>query len=143
MFFHVFPGTAPGPPFFSFFPEFDRKSVILDPPWRPARPPNGGPNLSNGGENTQKSISRCHFLRVLERTCFQYRPLTLPSVIFYGFWTDLGVVFQFSPRFCEPNFARTENFLNTKREATSQPRTRHDQTRLNKIKQDQPNDRQA
>ena len=74
-------------------------------------------------------------MRVLERTCFQYRPLTLPSIIFYRFWTDLRIVFQFFRRFCDANFAKTKNFLNTKREAKSQPRTRQDQTRSNKINQ--------
>ena len=32
MFFHVSSGTAPGLHFFSFFPEFYRKSATLDPP---------------------------------------------------------------------------------------------------------------
>ena len=55
--------------------------------------------------------------------------------LFHRFWTDLGIIFQFFLRFCEPNFAKTQNFLNTKREAKSQPRTRQDQTRSNKINQ--------
>ena len=100
-------------------------------------PPNGAQNPASGAKRVQKSISPLHFWGVLEPTCFQYRPLTLPSIIFYGFWIDLGIVFEFFLRFCEPNFAKTQNFLNTKREAKSQPRTRQDQTRSNTIKQDQ------
>ena len=36
MFFHVFPGTAPGPPFFAFFRNFTGKVRFWTPPWRPA-----------------------------------------------------------------------------------------------------------
>ena len=104
----------------------------LGPPFGAKLGPSGAPNRPSGAKRLEKNIRRAHFLRVLERTCFQDRPLTLPSTIFDGFWTDSGIVFEFFLRFCEPNFAKTQNFLNTKREAKSQPRTRQDQTRSTK-----------
>ena len=95
----------------------------LGPPFGTKLGPSGAPNRPSGAKRLEKSIRRAHFLRVLERTCFQYRALTLPSTILDGFGTDLGIIFLCFLRFCEPNFAKTQNFLNTKREAKSQPRT--------------------
>ena len=58
MFFHVSSGTAPGPHFFSFFPEFYRKSAILDPPLAPSWAPNGAQNRSSGAKGPPKSKRR-------------------------------------------------------------------------------------
>ena len=48
LFYHVFSGTAPGPHFLSFFPEFYQKSAIWDPALAPSWLPNATQNRPNG-----------------------------------------------------------------------------------------------
>ena len=71
MFFHASPGTAPGPPFFSFFPEFYRKSAILDPPLAPSWVPNGAQNPPIGPKSHQFLGRFSVFYHSLEPACFR------------------------------------------------------------------------
>ena len=50
-------------------------------------------NPPSGAKRAQKSISRCHFLGILEPTCFEDLPQALPGTIFDEFGADVGTIF--------------------------------------------------
>ena len=124
----------------SIFDDLGAHFATLGPPFGVKLAQHGAKNPLKAGKNLQILGSLSAFSRVLGRISFQELPQPLPGTIFDEFGTKVGHIFVILAMLFVPNFAKTVKNLNTKRKG-QEPNT--NLTRFDKIKQDQPKDRQA